>query len=159
MKQQDIRVRPVREDKRALMPLLLVGDESEDMVLRYLDRGEAYVLEEDGETVAAAVVTDEGNGVCEVKNLSVRPDRQRRGYGSALLRDLAARYAPAFHTMQLGTGESPLTLPFYRENGFVPFRRIPDFFTDHYPRPIVEEGVVLRDMIYLKKTLREEGRP
>ena len=159
MKGRDTAARLVTGDRRALLPLLLVGAESEDMVLGYLDRGELYALDRDGAPAAAAVVTDEGGGVCEVKNLSVRPDRQGRGLGSALLEELAARCAPRFHTMQLGTGENPRTLAFYRRHGFVPFRRVPDFFTEHYPRPIVEEGVVLRDMIFLRRDLREEERP
>lgn len=55
--------------------------------------------------------------------------------------------------MYVGTGESPLTLPFYRKCGFIFSHRIADFFTEHYPRPIVEAGVTLKDMIYLKRKL------
>ena len=94
MEERDTAARLVTGDRRALLPLLLVGDESEDMVLGYLDRGELYVLDRDGAPAAAAVVTDEGGGVCEVKNLSVRPDRQGRGMGSALLAARAARRRP-----------------------------------------------------------------
>ena len=39
-------------------------------------------------------------------------------------------------------------------------RRIPDFFTDHYPEPIYEEGILLTDMIYLKQELLQvKNRP
>lgn len=32
-----------------------------------------------------------------------------------------------------------------------PIIRVPDFFTNNYSNPIIEDGVLLRDMIYLKK--------
>ena len=55
--------------------------------------------------------------------------------------------------LRVGTGETPGTLQFYRACGFVFSHRVPDFFTRNYDHPIVEEGVLLRDMIYLQKQL------
>ena len=71
-----------------------------------------------------------------------------------MLQSLCERCADQFHSMQLGTGESPLTLPFYEKNGFVYSHRIPNFFTEHYDHPIIEEGIRLVDMVYLKKRLK-----
>ena len=56
--------------------------------------------------------------------------------------------------MLVGTGESPLTIPFYRASGFVPSHRIKNFFTDHYDHPIFECGRQFIDMVYLKKELK-----
>ena len=64
-------IREIKENKRDYLPLLLVGDEDEAMIDRYLDRGRLFVLEE-GEALAVCVTTDEGEGVLEVKNLAVR---------------------------------------------------------------------------------------
>ena len=52
-----------------------------------------------------------------------------------------------------GRETPPSTLRFYKSCGFTYSHRIPDFFTDNYPDPIIEEGVRLRDMIYLKKSV------
>lgn len=52
--------------------------------------------------------------------------------------------------MLVGTGDSPATISFYTNCGFVYSHRIPNFFTDNYDRPIFEEGKQLKDMIYLK---------
>ena len=52
-------IRRVDADKKAYLPLLLLGDEQEDMIDRYLERGVLYVLEEEGETKALCVVTEE----------------------------------------------------------------------------------------------------
>ena len=75
----------------------------------------------------------------------------------ALIEFVCARYASSCHSLQLGTGEVPSTLAFYRACGFVPFDRIPDFFTRNYPQPIVEEGILLRDMVYLRRRLSAGG--
>ena len=138
--------------KETFLPLLLVGDEEEKMVRRYLDRGRLFALC-DGGLRAAAVVTLEGEGVCELKNLSVFPESQRKGYGRAMVEFLCEAYRPFCREMLAGTGESPLTQPFYERCGFVVSHRVPDFFVEHYPRPIWEGGVLLRDMVYWKRRL------
>ncbi len=65
-------IREVREDKKRYLPLLLLADEQEDMIDRYLERGTMYVLEDQG-IKGECVVTDEGDGILEVKNLAVEP--------------------------------------------------------------------------------------
>lgn len=43
-----------------------------------------------------------------------------------------------------------------RSAASAPAGRIPDFFTRNYDHPIVEEGVLLRDMILLEQPLGTE---
>lgn len=147
-------IREITDDKRRYLPLLLLGDEQEEMVMRYLPRGELFVLF-DPAPCAAAVVTDEGDGCCELKNLAVEPSRQRQGLGRRMVARIVRRYtARGYRTLRVGTGETPSTLRFYAACGFRPAGRIPDFFTRNYDHPIVEEGVLLRDMIVLEQPLR-----
>lgn len=86
-------IREILTDKKKYLPLLLLADEQEDMIDRYLERGTMYVLEEDG-VKAECVVTDEGDGILEIKSLAVEPDFQGQGYGKALIRFLAEKYRP-----------------------------------------------------------------
>lgn len=58
-------IKEIKENKKQFLPLLLLADEQEDMIDRYLDRGTMYVLDDDG-VKCECVVTDEGNGVLEV---------------------------------------------------------------------------------------------
>ena len=148
-----MQIRVVPENKKAYLPLLLLADEQEDMIDRYLDRGTMYVLE-DGGVRAECVVTEEETGILEIKNIAVDPSSQGKGYGKTLIRFLEETYRNRFSQLQVGTGDSPLTVPFYERCGFVRSHVIPDFFTDHYDHPIVEAGVLLRDMVYLRKPLR-----
>lgn len=144
----------VDSDKRRYMPLLLVGDEQESMVCRYLDRGELYAMfDDDGGLVAVAVVTDEGGGVCELKNIAVEPRCHRRGYGRRMVEYLCRRYAARFHTMLVGTGETPATTAFYTSCGFTYSHTVADFFTMHYDHPVIDDGILLRDMLYYRRSL------
>ena len=56
--------------------------------------------------------------------------------------------------MFVGTGDVPGTLGFYKKCGFAESHRVKNFFTDHYDHPMVEDGVQLVDMVYLKKECR-----
>lgn len=141
-------IKKVEVDKKQYLDLLLLADEQESMVDRYLERGEMYVLE-DGGAKAECVVTDEGNGILEIKNLAVAPEVQRKGYGRILVDFIKAKYKDTFSVLRVGTGESPLTLPFYRRCGFAESGRIKNFFTENYDHPIFEGGVLLEDMIIL----------
>ena len=110
-------IRRIESGKRDFLPLLLLGDEQEDMIDRYLDRGTLLALY-DGGLRAVCVVTKEAPGVFEIKNLAVEPAFQRQGYGRAMVRHVAGACRTAGGTCLLvGTGDSALTLPFYRACG------------------------------------------
>lgn len=145
-------IRQIRDRKKRYLPLLLLADEQEDMIDHYLSRGTMYVLD-DGGVRAQCVVTDEGGGVLELKSLAVEPAFQGRGWGRALIEFLCETYRGQFSVLQVGTGDSPLTVPFYRRCGFVPSHVVKNFFTDHYDHPIFEGGVQLVDMVYLRREL------
>lgn len=145
-------IREVTHNKKRYLPLLLLADEQEDMIDRYLERGTMYVLD-DGGVKAQCVVTDEGGGVLELKSLAVEPAFQGQGYGKTLIDFVCETYSGQFAVLQVGTGDSPLTVPFYEKCGFTRSHVIKDFFTIHYDHPIFEGGVRLADMVYLRKHL------
>lgn len=148
----DMKIREVNENKKQFIALLLLADEQENMIDHYLEKGTMYVLE-DGNVKAECVVTDEDNGILEIKNIAVDPENQGKGYGKALIDFLASKYADEYSILQVGTGDSPLTVPFYEKCGFVRSHNIPNFFTDNYDHPIYECGVQLIDMVYLQRCL------
>lgn len=73
-------IRDISENKKQFLDLLLLGDESEDMIDLYLGRGDLFALS-DGDLRAVCVVTQENNTTCELKNVAVYPQFQRQGYG------------------------------------------------------------------------------
>ena len=142
----------IKENKKQYLPLLLLADEQENMIDRYLDRGMMYVLDDHG-IKCECVVTDEGEGVLELKNIATEPEYQGKGYGKALIDFVATKYRGEYSILQVGTGDSPSTVPFYEKCGFTRSHSIKNFFVDHYDHPIYECGVQLIDMIYLQKRI------
>ncbi len=142
----------VKHNKKQYLPLLLLADEQENMIDRYLDRGTLYIWKEN-DIKAVCVITDEGNNTLEIKNLAVAPTEQRRGYGKKLIEFVAENYKDTFSILQVGTGDSPLTIPFYEACGFHKSHTVKNFFLENYDHPIIEGGKQLIDMIYLRRRL------
>lgn len=63
-------------------------------------------------------VVGDGHSSVLIQDLLVHPEYQRRGIGSALLRDVMMRFR-AVYQIQLMTDDTEKTLAFYRANGFV----------------------------------------
>ena len=102
----------ITENKKRFLNLLLLADEQESMINRYLERGEMFVLYKKEIPVAACVITDEGDNVCEIKNIAVLPQYQRQGYGRRLIDFLFERYKKSYRVMLVGTGDTFSTISF-----------------------------------------------
>lgn len=145
-----MRIEQIKENKKQYLDLLLLADEQEDMVDRYLDEGEMFVLY-DPEAVGECVVVKLEDGVYEIKNIATDPSVHGKGYGRALIEFVVQHYAGLCKQLLVGTGDSPLTIPFYEKCGFKEHHRLKNFFTDNYDHPIIEAGVQLVDMVYLSR--------
>lgn len=121
-----------------------------ELIDKYLERGEMFALYDDG-LKAISVVTCEGEGIYEIKNIAVCPSSQRKGYGKRLVDYLFGYYQGRCSVMLVGTGDTPSTLSFYEHCGFRISHRLKNFFTDNYDHPIYEDGKLLTDMVYLRK--------
>lgn len=147
-----MQITEIKENKKQYLELLLLADEQENMIDRYLEKGTMYVLDDNG-IKCECVVTDEGNGILELKNIAAVPAYQKKGYGKTMIDFLIHKYKDQYQILQVGTGDSPLTVPFYEKCGFIRSHSIKNFFTDHYDHPIYECGVQLVDMVYLQRKI------
>ena len=141
-------IKQVLERKKDYIDLLLLADEQENMVNKYLERGEMFILDDNG-VKAECVVTKESDGIYELKNIAVNPNCQRKGYGKRLIEFLLSHYTDC-KVLFVGTGDSAFILSFYKSCGFTESHRIKNFFIDNYDHPIFEDGKQLVDMTYLK---------
>ena len=148
-----MKISEVTGDKKRYLSLLLCADEQENMIDRYLDNGTMYILTEGGAVRGECVVTDEGDGVLEIKNIAIEPESRGKGYGKALIDFIGERYERRYRILQVGTGDSKETVPFYERCGFHRSHLIKNFFTDNYDHPIYEGGVQLIHMVYLRRKL------
>lgn len=147
-----MKIEKITHNKKQYLDLLLLADEQEDMIDRYLERGDMFVLfDDDLKTVCVVSAIDKET--CELKNIATYEKYQGKGYGRALIKYISDFYKNAFKTMLVGTGETPTILSFYESCGFEISHRIKNFFTDNYDHPMFEDGVQLVDMVYLKKKL------
>ena len=143
-----MKIKKITQNKKDYLSLLLLADESESMIDKYLTRGEMFILNDNG-VKAECVVTKEANGVYELKNIAVMPAQQRKGYGKQLIEFVLAHYADC-RIILVGTGEAPAIIRFYQNCGFTEAYRVKNFFTDNYDHPMFEEAKQLVDMVYLK---------
>ena len=145
-------IKIVNEDKKQFIDLLLLADEQESMIDKYLERGELFALY-DNELRSVCVVTRESSDTCELKNIATYEKWHGMGYGSKLIQYIGEFYKDKYKTMIVGTGDVPWIIQFYEKNGFHISHRIHNFFTDNYDHPMFDNGIQLVDMVYLKKEL------
>lgn len=145
-------IEKIEADKKRFLDLLLLADEQEDMIDRYLEDGDMFALR-DGDVKSVCVVTREPDGTCELKNIATYEHCRGQGYGTRLISHVSEYYRPTCSAMLVGTGDVPGILSFYAARGFVESHRVRNFFTDNYEHPMFEGGVQLVDMVYLKKEL------
>ncbi|MDV2481980.1 GNAT family N-acetyltransferase [Methanoculleus sp. Wushi-C6] len=147
-----MKIEQIQSNRKRFLDLLLAGDEQESMIDTYLDRGEMFALY-DGGPKCVCVVTDEGDGICELKNIATYEEYRGQGYGRRLVEHILKHYRSRCRVMVVGTGDCPRILRFYERCGFTVSHRVEDFFVDHYDHPIFDGGEQLVDMVYLKKEL------
>lgn len=73
----------VVSNKKEYMDLLLLADEQENMINKYLEKGDMFLLMDNG-VKAQRIVINEG-GVYELKNIATIPKFQNKGYGKMLI--------------------------------------------------------------------------
>jgi GNAT superfamily N-acetyltransferase len=147
-----MRIEKVIKNKKQYLDLLLLADESEAMIDRYLESGDMFALYDDNlKTVCVVAAIDKET--CELKNIATYEKYQGKGYGRALINFISDFYKNDYKTMLVGTGETPAVLLFYEGCGFEISHRLKNFFTDNYDHPMFEDGIQLIDMVYLRKKL------
>lgn len=140
------------ENKKQFLDLLLLADEQEDMIDKYLPGGDLFALYDD-DLKSVCVVVQVNSETCELKNIATYEKFQGKGYGRTLINFISDLYKNDYRTMIVGTGEIPWIMSFYESCGFEKSHRIKDFFTDNYDHPMFDGDIRLVDMIYLKKDL------
>jgi GNAT superfamily N-acetyltransferase len=147
-----MKVEKIIENKKQFLDLLLLADEQENMIDKYLASGDLFALY-DNDLKSVCVVAPIDSETCELKNIATYENYQGKGYGKALINFISDFYNDKYKTMLVGTGEIPWILSFYENCGFEKSYRVKNFFTDNYDHPMFDEGIQLVDMVYLKKDL------
>ncbi len=148
-----MKIKKINENKKQFLDLLLLADEQENMIDKYLPNGDLFALYDDNlKSVCVVVPIDQET--CELKNIATYEKYHGKGYGKALINHISDYYKDRYKTMLVGTAEVPWILSFYKRCGFdEEAHRIKNFFTDNYEHLMFDGNIQLVDMVYLKKDL------
>jgi GNAT superfamily N-acetyltransferase len=149
-----VRIEKIINNKKQFLDLLLLADEQENMIDKYLPGGDLFALYDD-DLKSVCVVVPINSETCELKNIATYEKFQGQGYGRALLNFIFDFYKNDYKIMLVGTGDVPTILSFYESCGFEESYRVKNFFTDNYDHLMFDGDIQLVDMIYLKKNLQE----
>ena len=140
--------------EQAPMALLLEADPSSVTIARYLQESHLVVARLDDAIVGVYVIKALAANTWELMNIAVAPELQGQGIGALLLhhaldqaRQLGAK------RLELGTGSFGHQLTFYQRAGFRVVAVEPDYFPQHYPEPLFENGLQHRDRLRLALVL------
>jgi GNAT superfamily N-acetyltransferase len=147
-----MKIENITENKKQFLDLLLLADEQENMIDKYLPDGHLFALYDD-DLKSVCVVVPINSETCELKNIATYEKYQGKGYGRALINYISDFYKEDYKAMLVGTGETPGILSFYESCGFKMSHKVKNFFTDNYDHPMFDGDIQLIDMIYLKKNL------
>ena len=142
-------IKQITDNKEQYMDILLIADEQENMINKYLNRGDLFALYDD-DLKTVSVVTKENYDTYEIKNIATYEKYRSKGYGGCMIKYIIQHYKNRCKVLIVGTGENEKILSFYKNFGFIYSHTVKDFFIDNYDHEIFEDGVQLKDMIYLK---------
>jgi len=142
-------IKLITEDKEKYLDLLLLGDEQENMIKKYLYRGELFALYDD-DLKTVSIITQESDEIYEIKNIATYEKYHGKGYGTFMLKYIIEEYKNKCKKLWLGTGDNDKILSYYRKFGFTYSHTVENFFVDNYDHEMFADGKQLIDMIYLK---------
>nr|WP_315031484.1 N-acetyltransferase [uncultured Chryseobacterium sp.] len=140
-------------EKNSKIPyeLLLLADETIEVINQYIFKCDIYLLHDGSENIAVMALYKNSDTELEIKNMAVIERYRSKGIGSILI-DKAKEIAHNNHYKVLCVGTSDTgfqQIRFYEKNGFIKTGIRKDFFIENYPSPIFENGLQMRDMILL----------
>ena len=149
-------------ERERFMPLLLLADESQEQVRSYMQRGDLFAfVDREGSAVGVVLTVPVEDGGVELRAVAVDAVHQNRGTGrrmlAAVLDELRRRGVrrAVVGTANAGIGQ----LAYYQKAGFRLLRIERDFFSPArgYPAVMEDNGIRLRDMVWMDLELRPEN--
>ena len=146
-------LKQVKQHREEYMPLLLLADEEQAVVNRYLHEGDLFELREEGQVIGVALCLLLENETIEIKNIAVDEAFQGRGYGKWIITQLCRHYEDKKRII-VGTANSSIgNIAFYQKLGYTLYDVKWFFFTQHYTEEIIEDGIIAKHMLMFEQKL------
>jgi len=138
--------------------LLLDADPSRTRVEGYLTDSLTRIAKHADAVIGVYALARRDATTFELMNIAVADAYQGTGLGRRLLgHAIGLAESKGARVIDAGTGNSSFrALRFYQRAGFRIVGVVPDFFTNNYPEPIVEDGIRCVDMVRLRLVLTPE---
>lgn len=153
--ENNLTIRPIKQITVKHYQLFLEADPSQKIVDSYLNRAYQFEMVCGNELLGVILLIDTRPETIEIVNLAVAESVQNQGLGEKLVRfgiDFAQKNH--YRTIEIGTGSTSFAqLYLYQKCGFRVVSIDSDFFVRNYDEPIIENKLLLKDMIRLKKEL------
>jgi ribosomal protein S18 acetylase RimI-like enzyme len=148
-------IRPLSTEETPPYDLLLLADPSVKMIEKYIFASSVYVAVLAEQIVGVLALLPLDKNLIEIKNIAVLETHQSKGIGKKLLSfAFSEAKEKGFQDIQIGTANSSISqLALYQKMGFEMDHIIKSFFINNYPEPMYENGILVRDMVVLKKKL------
>ena len=161
MSDTTLRQVPVGPQRDAYLPLFALADDSADEVRGYYQTGTLFALDDaDGRPVGIVLAVDNPDGSVELKAVAIDSSRQGQGLGTRFLRTVLDELrARGVRRVVVGTSSSGIgQLAYYQKAGFRLSWIERDFFGPHrgYPEGLLEDGIPVRDMVWMDQELDRE---
>ena len=142
------------------LPLFYVADDSATEIQACYQLGDLYALDDGaGKPVAIVLAIAVDDERIELKIVAVAPPWQSQGIGRHLLADVLKDVRQrGVRRVVVGTSTSNIgALAFYQRAGFRMWKVERDFFTPArgYPLGLEENGILVRDMLWLDQDVGE----
>ncbi len=153
---ETIQIQELQKEEPLPYELLLLADPSKAMIDGYIHSSFVYTAKSDEQVVAVYALQEMDQDTAEIKNLAVAEALQGKGLGTYLLQhSISIACEKGYSHIIIGTGDTSTgQLYLYKKLGFEVFATKENFFIDHYPEPIYENGIQCKHMILLQKKLR-----
>ncbi len=135
--------------------LLLLADPSRAMIDSYLSSSRVFIAETEGQIQGVMVIYNRTNHEVEIKNIAVEERLHGKGIGTFLIKNgIQLCRQEGVEKMYIGTANSSIgQLYLYQKLGFKMEEIRNDFFINHYPEPIFENGIEAKHLVILSRKL------
>lgn len=150
--EKNIEINKIEENKLDYMDLLLSADPEKNVVMHYIEKGDMFVLSNNGKALAEILIIPVDSETCELKNIATVSDARGNGFAGMLIQYVFNEYKGKYKRMIVGTTEN--MIPFYVLNGFTKYyKTAKNFFVDNYKKEIWDGNLHCIDMYYYAKEL------
>ena len=151
----DIIIQELPEGQPLPMELLLMADPSEEQIRTYIDHCIVVVAILNKKTIGVMAMSPETKEKAEIRNIAIAPIHRGEGFARKLLQDAFDRATRlGYSLVQVCTANSSIRqLKVYQQFGFELTDVRWNYFTDHFPETISEDGILCRHQLVLSHFL------